>query len=120
MIQAAGGPAAFYRQCFIGSVCPLGFVRNGTNINYYDDQELLRSVEPFIIEQMHRLLSFPYQRKRCICIGGEKNFKYLQKLNARHHWFDEIVPVPHPRFIMQYRRRFVNDYVVQYLRAMEF
>ena len=41
MINAFGGPSRFYGEFFIGSVCPLGFIKNGKNINYYDDKELL-------------------------------------------------------------------------------
>ena len=37
MIKAYGGPEKFYNKFFIGSVCPLGFVKAGKNINYYDD-----------------------------------------------------------------------------------
>ena len=119
MIQAYGGPALFYRHYFIGSVCPLGFVQNGKNINYYDDKELQNAVEPFIIETLERQLSFPVDRERCLCIGGEKNFRYLNRLNQRFQWFKEIVPLPHPRFIMQYRRKEMAPFIQQYLDVLK-
>jgi hypothetical protein len=115
MINAYGGVAPFYSRFFIGAVCPLGFVKGGKNINYYDDKELLQVVEPFIVGSMNRLLVPLFNREQCFCIGEEKNFKYLAKLNTAHGWFGKIVPLPHPRFIMQYRRRFVADYIHQYL-----
>lgn len=119
MINAYGGPQAFYSNFFIGSVCPLGFVKDGKNINYYDDRELQAAVEPFIIESIEKQLSFPVERSRCLCIGGEKNFKYLSGLNSRFHWFKEIVPLPHPRFIMQYRRKEIAPFIQQYLDAVK-
>lgn len=119
VIGAYGGPEAFYRKFFIGSVCPLGFVKGGKNINYYDDKDLLGAVEPFIIQNLHRLVSFGVQRERCICIGGEKNFRYLKKLNDRYRWFETIIPVPHPRFILQYRRKEKEKYIGEYLHALE-
>ncbi|HVK97092.1 MAG TPA: hypothetical protein VM368_04700, partial [Flavisolibacter sp.] len=48
MIDAYGGVSEFYFNFFIGSVCTLGFIKGGKNINYYDDKELLKVVEPFI------------------------------------------------------------------------
>jgi hypothetical protein len=118
MIQAYGGPETFYQHFFIGSVCPLGFVKGGKNINYYDDKELVTTVEPFIIQNIDQLLRLNFSRKVCYCIGGEKNFKYLSKLNNLQQWFDTIIPLPHPRFILQYRRKQTDEYVKQYLEAL--
>ena len=119
MIQAYGGVKKFYSRFFIGSVCPLGFVQHGKNINYYDDKELLKAVEPFIIQSMEELLSFSVNRQKCICIGGEKNYKYLSALNEQYNWFKTITSVPHPRFIMQYRRRQISLYVQEYLEQLK-
>ena len=118
MIAQYGGPQTFYSRFFMGSVCPLGFVQGGKNINYYDDKALLQTVEPFIVENLQKLLSFGVQCEVCICIGGEKNFKYLSKLNSAHHFFKEIIPVAHPRFILQYRRKEKETFLDQYLQAL--
>ena len=118
VIEAYGGAHRFYSRFFIGSVCPLGFVQRGKNINYYDDKELLQAVEPFIVDNLIKLIGFGVNRKVCICIGGEKNFKYLNKLNAQYQFFDVIVPVAHPRFILQYRRKQKDLFVDQYLQAL--
>ena len=118
MIRAFGGAKKFYAQFFIGSVCPLGFIRHGKNINYYDDKELLKAVEPFIIKNSKRLINFAADRKICFAIGVEKNFKYLSSLNNRYHWFEEIIPLPHPRFIMQYKRRQMENFIQLYLQLI--
>ncbi|RYZ23296.1 MAG: DUF4918 family protein [Chitinophagaceae bacterium] len=119
MIAAYGGPERFYAHHFIGSVCPLGFVKDGKNINYYDDKELLQTVEPFIIRCIEAQLALPVDRTCCIVIGGDKNLKYLQRLNERHQWFGRLEPVPHPRFIMQYRRGQQEQFIQQYLRLLQ-
>lgn len=119
VVNAYGGPQTFYRQFFIGSVCPLGFVKNRKNINYYDDKELQQTVQPFIIQNLKKLLSFNVINDKCLCIGGEKNYKYLSRINAEHGLFKNIVPLPHPRFILQYRRRERASYLQQYLEALE-
>lgn len=119
MITAYGGAAVFYKHFFIGSVCPLGFVKEGKNINYYDDKELQQTVAPFIIQNLKKLLSFNVDTATCLCIGGEKNYNYLYKVNEQYHFFKNIIPLPHPRFILQYRRRDRDLYLQQYLEALE-
>ncbi|MCF8366038.1 MAG: DUF4918 family protein [Bacteroidales bacterium] len=53
-----------------------------------------------------------------ICIGGGKNFKYLNHLNDSLKLFRKIIPLDHPRFIMQYRRKALDQYVKKYLEAL--
>jgi hypothetical protein len=118
MIEAYGGVNEFYQHHFIGSVCPLGFIQHGKNINYYDDKELLQTVEPFIIKSIQQQLSFNVKRDKCFAIGGEKNFRYLSTLNDRFHFFDAIIPLPHPRFIMQYKRKEKQAYIDLYLQQL--
>ena len=119
MITAYGGARKFYSEFFMGSVCPLGFVQNGKNINYYDDKALLQTVEPFIIDNLNKLVAYNTNLNHCICIGGEKNYKYLSALNEKQKWFKNIYTVPHPRFIMQYRRRQKESFIEQYLEVLK-
>ncbi len=124
MIDAYGGPSFFYRDWFISSVCPLGFItksskrEEGKNINYYDDKKLAKAVRPFIIESINKQIDMGFDTDKCICIGGEKNYKFLSELNNEHKWFKEIVPLPHPRFILQYRRKQKDKFIHQYLSAL--
>ncbi len=118
VIKAYGGPEAFYQKFYIASVCPLGFVKGGVNINYYDDKALQQTVEPFILNSMEKMLEGNVNRKLCLCIGEGKNFKYLTKLNEKQQWFGRIIPLPHPRFVMQYRRKTLTSYVQLYVNAL--
>jgi hypothetical protein len=118
MIGKYGGPEKFYGDYFISAVSPLGFTKNGININYYDEKSLQEAVTPFILEQLQKQISFGFIKDRCICIGGEKNFKFLTSLNKEHHFFESIIPLPHPRFILQYRRKQKEKYIQQYLEAL--
>ena len=114
MIQEMGGPEKFYKKVFIGSVFPLGLIRNGKNINYYDEPELLKYLQTFIIRSLSELLKNVKFKPSCIAIGGEKNFKFLSRLNASEKWFESVHALPHPRFIMQYRRGYKMDFIKQY------
>ena len=119
MIMDYGDVESFYSNHFIGSVCPLGFVKEGRNINYYDDKELLNLIEPFIIKSIQQTLDFNIKKDVCYAIGGEKNFKYLSALNNQHHFFKSIIPLPHPRFIMQYKRKQKSEYIKMYIDALK-
>jgi len=120
IIEQYGGCSAFYRHWFIGSVCPLGFVKNGKNLNYYDDNELLALIEPFIIESMQQLLRLNFKTDYCLCLGGAKNYYFLRHLNEKYQWFQNIIALPHPRFVMQYKRKEKQDYIQLYLSALNY
>ena len=77
MIKQYGGTGKFYGDFFLTSVCPLGFTKNGKNLNYYDDPKLAKSLEPYIVDAIQQQIKIFRPGSKCICIGGEKNFKYL-------------------------------------------
>ena len=105
MIDHLGGARNFYRSFYIGSVCPLGFVKNGKNLNYYDDAVLQKTLEPWIAEQIEDQIKMGARRDCAFSIGKGKNLKFLKTLNERNGWFDRIKTIPHPRWVMQYRRK---------------
>jgi len=119
VVEAYGGAEAFYYDFFITALSPLGFTKNGINLNYYDDKELLKDSEPYIIQCIKdQLNTIVTDREVCYCLGEGTNYKIFQRLNAKHNFFKEIVPLPHPRFIMQYRRKKIDEYVKLYLEKL--
>jgi len=118
MISAYGGPESFYSKFHFSAVSPLGFVKDGKNLNYYDIRELEICLRPFIIETLTTTLSFGVDTSVCYCLGEGENFKFLNRLNEEQKFFQKIVPLPHPRFIMQYRRKKVEEYVSDYVRTL--
>jgi hypothetical protein len=118
MMESYGGLGKFYSRYFFNSVSPLGFTMDGKNLNYYDTPELMASLEKFILKSLHQLLDLGICRDKAFCLGEGDNYKYLVKLNEQETIFKEIIPLAHPRFIMQYRRKLVNDYVNDYLKKL--
>jgi Domain of unknown function (DUF4918) len=118
MIRAFGGPTDFYQQFYITAVSPLGFTQHGKNLNYYDDKTLQERIKPFVIDCFNKQFSFGIDRKLAFCLGDGKNFKYLSKLNAEQHFFETIVPLSHPRFIMQYRLKKKQAYIDRYIQQL--
>lgn len=117
MIDAYGGAAKFYRNFFISAVCPLGFVMNGKNLNYYDLPALEKAATPFIIESIQQHIRLGAETDIAYCLGEGKNFRFLSVLNEHHQFFKQVVPLAHPRFIMQYRRKMVDSYIKAYIDA---
>jgi hypothetical protein len=118
LIDAFGGPAKFYQRFYFSSVSPLGFVKDGKNLNYYDIKNLQQSVYGFIVETLTRQLEFGVNREVCFCLGEGKNFKFLSKLNNDHGFFKRLVPLPHPRYVMQYKRKRLPEYIQHYLNHL--
>lgn len=118
MIAAYGGPDVFYSKYFISAVSPLGFTFEGKNINYYDVPKLEKAVTPFIVQSIDQMIDMGISKEKCFCIGEDKNLKALTRLNEEKKWFNEIIPLPHPRFIMQYRRKKLNEYIDIYLTRL--
>lgn len=118
-IDHCGGPDAFYRAFFFSAVSPVGFTKDGLNFNYYDDPRLLRRLEPFIVESLYRQLDIGARRDVAIILGTGKNRKVFEALNREHGFFKETLCVDHPRFIMQYRRRRLAEYLERYQQIFE-
>jgi len=120
MIDAFGGVEKFYNKFFISAVCPLGFTSinnrgKSVNYNYYDSRKLMEAVLSFIKDSLIKQLEFGINRDSCFCLGTGKNFKFLVQLNNEMRIFDRIVPLEHPRFIMQYRSKQKGIYIRKYL-----
>lgn len=116
-IERMGGPARFYGRFFITAASPIGFTKDGTNWNYYDDPGLLAAVRPFIVQSMRDQLAFGARREVAIVLGTGRNLAFLDRLNEEHGFFKRLVALEHPRFIMQYRRKSLRAYLEKYEKA---
>lgn len=121
-IEAYGGAEKFYTDFYINSVCPLGFIRknkksNWVNCNYYDYSTLFKAVKPFIISTLKQQINFGIDTSVCYSLGI-KNAEYLEKINREEKFFDEIIPLPHPRYIMQYKSKTKDDYIEEYVMKL--
>ncbi len=124
VIEAYGGVSEFYDQYYISSVCPLGFTTqnkrgNWVNYNYYDSTALTEAVYDFIKESLLTQISFGLETDRVFCLGTGKNFKFLNAFNKKEKLFGKIIPLPHPRYVMQYKTKMKDTYVENYLAALQ-
>ncbi|CAF1177465.1 unnamed protein product [Didymodactylos carnosus] len=97
-------------------MCPLGLIRNGRNMNYYDDKSLMKSLEDIIVENIRKQIDqIDCHTKVAICLGEGQNYQVLNKLNQKHHFFDTVLKLAHPRYIMQYKQKFIQTYIEKYI-----
>ncbi len=120
MIHAFGGVEAFYKKFYINSLCPLGFTKEDKegkekNYNYYDSKELMAAVRDFIIDNIRKQVALGVRADTCFCFGTGKNETYLRKLNDEYKFFEKIIALEHPRFIVQYKSASKQFYIDKYL-----
>ncbi len=113
MIAAYGGVDKFYSQCYFTSVSPLGFTSGGKNLNYYDLKELQHNWESFMVDSLKSQISFG-ACEQAFSLGQGKNHQYLLNLNRKYQLFKQIQPLPHPRWIMQYRLKRLDEFTELY------
>lgn len=124
MIDQFGGPEEFYSLYYINSICPLGFVKTNdkgreVNYNYYDSPLLYNGVKSFITDSINSQLDFGIDRETAFCLGTGKNFKYLTNLNNEFNFFKKIIPLEHPRYIMQYKLKSKQYYITKFCKYLK-
>ena len=122
LIDKYGGVYKFYKDFYINSICPLGFIEqnekgNWVNCNYYDYKELFSKMEKFIISSLKKQISFGVDTNTCFVLG-KKNAKYLNIINEKEKLFDNIVIFDHPRYIVQYKSKEIDNYISEYLKKL--
>ena len=118
MIDKFGGPKNFYNKFLISSICPYGFTMNNKNLNYYDNEILFRRWKHKIVDWIEDQIEHIVTDKVCIIIGLGKNQKFFDLLNKEYKFFNEIIALPHPRWILQYRSKEKNYYIKKYIKTL--
>lgn len=123
VMEKYGGCQRFYKDFFMNFVCPLGIVNvnskgNLVNANYYENKKLEKASHNFIVDSLKKQIALGIDTSICYCIGSGENFKFLTKINEEYHFFDKIIALEHPRFIMQYNSKDRNKYLDKYINAL--
>ena len=118
MIHTLGTPEYFYDHFILSAVCPLGFLNGTKNYNYYDNPDLLKTVNGFITASLTEQAGWNVSRKLVIVLG-KKNSVFLEKLNQKLKLFENIITLEHPRYIMQYRLRLKNTYLESFGKQLQ-
>ena len=123
VIRLYGGAQKFFSEIFLTAMCPLGFARRTAkggvvNYNFYDDANLTRASRPFILATMARQQALGLRRGAAICLGSGKLYRAFEEANNELGLFERVLPLEHPRFIMQYRRSELEAYRQKYCETL--
>jgi hypothetical protein len=119
MIKEYGGVKKFYSKIFITALYPFAIIKEGKNYNYYNSLKLYKSLKTQIASAIKEQIKFGTDRRFAVCLG-RINAKFFNEINKEHNYFEELRVLDHPRFIMQYRSKEVNNYVADYIKALSF
>lgn len=112
-----GGTKKFFSKVFLAALYPFAITKDGKNYNYYDDKLLAKKLMPEIIRTIKTQLKFG-ARRDVVVILGKKNAEYFSIINEEHQFFEKIIVLEHPRYIMQYRLKKIDFYIKKYLDAV--
>lgn len=117
VIDAYGGPSIFYDKFYISAVSPLGYMQEGRNLNYYDIPGWKDLFTDYAVNMIRAQSKF-IRNDIAICIGQGQNLKFLKAINEEYQFFQKIITVPHPRWIMQYRLKRKQEFIGIYLNTL--
>lgn len=123
VISEYGGCESFYGEFYMNFVCPLGIIRvnsrgNEVNCNYYENKQLQEALRPFIVSSIQQQIGFGIDPSVCYCIGSGENYSFLSSINSKYKFFETIIPLEHPRYIMQYNSNKKDEFMAKYLCAL--
>jgi hypothetical protein len=117
-IAELGGPTPFYEHFFLSSIYPLELTHAGKNYNYYDSTAVTKALWPDMRLSLTQQAEQLHLRRDVAVSLGRRNGEFLRKLNDELGLFDRIEILDHPRFLMQYRRRFMAENVARYVEVL--
>ena len=124
VIENYGGTEKFYGDYYINSPSPLGYVRvnesgREVNFNYYDSKALQELLTGFMVDAIRQHIGMGIITDVAFCLGSGKNYQFLSRLNDMHGFFDMLIPLEHPRYIMQYRSKYMQEYVQNFVELLK-
>jgi hypothetical protein len=117
VVEKFGGAEKFFSSVFLTALYPFAIIKDGKNYNYYDDRSLAERLRPEIVHNIQSQVGFGARRDLAILLG-KKNAEYFSSINEEHNFFRRIVVLEHPRYIMQYRLKKIDEYIKKYIDAI--
>lgn len=118
LIERMGGPESFFSRFLFMGALPFGLVSGRKNLNYYDRRDLLTVLEPYMVRTIQEQFAFGARRDVAVVLGTGKNYRELSRLNAEHGFVERLLPIDHPRFVMQYRLKRLDEYLDRYIEIL--
>jgi hypothetical protein len=117
VVEVFGGTKKFFSKVYLTALYPFAITKDGKNYNYYDDKFLAEKLKAEIVNTIKSQLEFGARRDVAILLG-KKNADYFSKINDEFNFFDRMVVLEHPRYIMQYKLKKIDFYIKKYMAAL--
>jgi len=117
MIDEYGGTDKFFSRCYLTALFPLALLKDKKNYNFYDDKNTFKKIFKYLKKSVYEQINFGSRRDKVISLGL-KNAGILKMINDESGYFDKMEILEHPRFIMQYKRKHVIEYIDKYLKVL--
>ncbi len=117
IIERFGGVEKFFSKAFLTALYPLAIIKDGKNYNYYDGKSLFILLREEIIKSFSKQIRLGSRRDKAVILG-KKNADYFMSMNKEHKFFDNIIVLDHPRYIMQYKLKKIDSYIADYLDVL--
>ncbi len=108
----------FYSKYYLTALYPFALLENSKNYNYYDSKKIYELLKPTIINSIKSQIEFGCDNETVICLG-KKNANYLNDINDEYKLFHNIIVLDHPRYIMQYKLKSIQQYFNKYLKVFK-
>ena len=115
--EEIGGAQKFFSKVFLTAMYPLAIIKDGKNHNYYDERLLSENLRSEIVMNISSQIEFGARRDLVILLG-KKNAEFFRTINEQYKFFKKMMVLEHPRYIMQYRLKKIDDYVKKYIEAI--
>jgi hypothetical protein len=117
VVEKFDGAKNFFSKVFLTALYPFAIIMDGKNYNYYDGKSLAEALKPEMVKNIERQINFGARRDFAILLG-KKNADYFLPINEEHKFFKKIITLEHPRYIMQYKLKQIDNYIEKYLTAI--
>ena len=116
VISAAGGPENFFSRVFPWAMMPVTVNSKGNYANYYAS-DIVEDLSKLVESNVQWTAKLP-STGRLVILGSGENEKFFQKLPGAPFGYNDVRVLPHPRWIMQYNRTKMDNYIELYISAL--
>ena len=96
VIAAFGGPEAFFGRFYLTALSPVGYLRDGKNLNYYDVKGLPEKLDSWMAESMEKQIAAGACRRMAFSMGQGAKFPIHVRLQPAPPLLRPHSPPPPP------------------------
>ena len=105
----------FYSRVLPWAALPVAVTSEGSYANYYQIDR--KEIVDLVMMNITWLSKLPRVGK-LVVLGVGENKQYLENLDGYPFGYNEVIYLPHPRWIMQYNRKKLDQYIAAYGAAL--